>query len=46
MEDDREIIQISPDVSTVTFQGMVCETAKGNHFPEGIEIFVHRKNLL
>ena len=36
MKNVCEIIQISPDVSAVTFKGMVGKTAKGNHFPERI----------
>ena len=27
---------ISPDVSAITFKGMLGEATKGNHFPEGI----------
>ena len=36
MENVCKGIRISPDVSAVTFKGMVSKTAKGNHFPERI----------
>lgn len=40
----RKIIQISPYVGTVACEGMVSETAQGDHLPERMQIFVHRKN--
>lgn len=46
MKNVSQIIQKSPDVGSVVFKGMVSKTTEGNHFPVGIQIFVHDKNLL
>jgi len=36
MKDKSQVIQISPDISAVIFEGMVCKAAQGDHLPESI----------
>lgn len=44
VENVVQVIEIGPDVSTVIFERMAGKTAQGDHFPERVQIIVHKKS--